>query len=87
MGFIGFSVWSTYQVLFFVALAIIFIMCIIIGVLSAKAADRKQDIKQQALDYEKDIADRNRLISKQRQEIDYLRLKLKEAQGIRKEKT
>ncbi len=85
MGFIGFSVWSTYQVLFFVALAIIFIMCIIIGVLSAKAADRKQDIKQQALDYEKDIADRNRLISKQRQEIDYLRLKLKEAQSARRE--
>lgn len=41
MGFIGFSVWSTYQVLFFVALAIIFIMCIIIGIQSAKAADRK----------------------------------------------
>ena len=41
MGFIGFSVWSTYQVLFFVALGIIFIMCIIMGIQSAKAADRK----------------------------------------------
>ena len=45
MGFIGFSVWSTYQVLFFVALAIIFIMCIIIGIQSAKTAERKQDIQ------------------------------------------
>jgi signal transduction histidine kinase len=80
MGFIGFSVWSTYQVLFFVALAIIFIMCIIIGIQSAKAADRKQDIKQKIIDYEKDIADRNRVISKQRQEIDFLTLKLKELQ-------
>lgn len=65
MGFIGFSVWSTYQVLFFVALGIIFIMCIIMGIQSAKAADRKQDIKQKIIDYEKDIADRNRVISKQ----------------------
>lgn len=62
MGFIGFSVWSTYQVLFFVALGIIFIMCIIIGIQSAKAADRKQEIKQKIVDYEKDIADRNRVI-------------------------
>lgn len=66
MGFIGFSVWSTYQVLFFVALGIIFIMCIIMGIQSAKAADRKQDIKQKIIDYEKDIADRNRVISKPR---------------------
>ena len=80
MGFIGFSVWSTYQVLFFVALAIIFIMCIIIGIQSAKAADRKQDIKKKIIGYEKDIADRNRVISKQRQEIDFLTLKLKELQ-------
>ena len=86
MGFIGISVWSTYQVLFFVALAIIFIMCIIIGVQSARAADRKQDIKQKILNYEKDIADRNRVISKQRQEIDYLKLKLKEARSTGKEK-
>ena len=64
----------------FVALAIIFIMCIIIGIQSAKAADRKQDIKQKIIDYEKDIADRNRVISKQRQEIDFLTLKLKELQ-------
>ena len=84
MGFIGFSVWSTYQVLFFVALGIIFIMCIIIGIQSAKAADRKQDIKQKIIDYEKDIADRNRVISKQRQEIDFLTLKLKELQPANK---
>jgi len=31
-------------------------MCIIIGIQSAKAADRKQDIKQKIIDYEKDIA-------------------------------
>ncbi len=85
MGFIGFSVWSTYQVLFFVALGIIFIMCIIIGIQSAKAADRKQEIRQKIVDYEKDIADRNRVISKQRQEIDFLTIKLKEAQSARKE--
>ena len=36
-------------------------MCIIIGIQSAKAADRKQDIKQKIVDYEKDIADRNRV--------------------------
>ena len=59
---------------------IIFIMCIIMGIQSAKAADRKQDIKQKIIDYEKDIADRNRVISKQRQEIDFLTLKLKELQ-------
>ena len=55
-------------------------MCIIIGIQSAKAADRTQDIKQKIIDYEKDIADRNRVISKQRQEIDFLTLKLKELQ-------
>lgn len=33
------------------------------GIQSAKAADRKQDIKQKIIDYEKDIADRNRVIS------------------------
>lgn len=82
MGFIGFSVWSTYQVLFFVALAIIFIMCIIIGIQSAKTAERKQDIKQKIIDYEKDIADRNRVISKQTQEIDYLKLKLVRTPGF-----
>lgn len=48
------------------------------GIQSAKAADRKQEIKQKIVDYEKDIADRNRVISKQRQEIDFLTLKLKE---------
>lgn len=50
------------------------------GIQSAKAADRKQEIKQKIVDYEKDIANRNRVISKQRQEIDFLTLKLKELQ-------
>ena len=50
-----------------------------------KYADRKQDIKQKIIDYEKDIADRNRVISKQRQEIDFLTIKLKEAKSTRKE--
>ena len=60
-------------------------MCIIIGIQSAKTAERKQDIKQKIIDYEKDIADRNRVISKQRQEIDFLTIKLKEAKSTRKE--
>ena len=85
MGFIGVSVWSTYQTLFFISIGIILIMGAIIGIQSAKAADRKQEDKQKAINYEKDIADRNRVISKQRQEIDFLKLKLKEMQTVRKE--
>lgn len=85
MGFIGVSVWSTYQTLFFISIGIILIMGAVIGIQSAKAADRKQEDKQKAINYEKDIADRNRVISKQRQEIDFLKLKLKEMQTVRKE--
>ena len=85
MGFIGVSVWSTYQTLFFISIGIILIMGAVIGIQSAKAADRKQEDKQKTINYEKDIADRNRVISKQRQEIDFLKLKLKEMQTVRKE--
>ena len=78
---ISISVWPDYRILLFIAIALILIMAAIIGIQSAKAADRKQDNKNKIAQYEKDIADRNRVISKQTQEIDYLKLKLVRTPG------
>lgn len=65
-----------YKPLFFIALGVILLLSIVIGIQTARLNNKKRDWKAEG--FETEIAQRNRLIAKQKQQIELLEIKLRQ---------
>ena len=72
-----FAYYSNYKIIFLITVSIILILTIIVALQAANRANFKNKLKNTIERQEREIAERNKLISQQKTEIEFLKLKLK----------